>query len=161
MKKKSNVKSLRICKIKKRPNEKCLHKIVQFFIDMKLCLETSKNSLLPALSPLPSLPPTQLPSCFTLHPLRQKKPSSYPPLHAPIPTPTPIPWLPGVPMQRSKLPVIFHLHWHESGKKGGVSEFERQSGLFGEQDLTQTPAKLIHVRWMNEQKRWCLAFSLL
>ena len=89
MKKKSNVKSLRICKIKKRPNEKCLHKIVQFFIDMKLCLETSKNSLLPALSPLPSLPPTQLPSCFTLHPLRRKKPSSYPPLHAPIPTPTP------------------------------------------------------------------------
>lgn len=58
---------------------------------MKLCIETSKNSLLPALSPLPSLPPTQLPSCFTLHPLRRKKISSYPPLHTPIHTATPIP----------------------------------------------------------------------
>ena len=128
---------------------------------MKLHIETSKNCLPSALSPLPSLPPTQLPSCFNLHPLRWKKTRFYPPLHNPIPAPPPppsrllecsIPWLPGVPMQRSKLPVIFHLHWHGSGKKAGVSEFESQPGLLGSRTWSRPlPSRYMSDEWMSRK----------
>lgn len=148
-------------KLRKKPNEKCLHKIVQFFIDTKLCIETSRIPFFLPFLPLPSLPPTQLPSCFTLYPLRRKTQF--------LPTP-PLPPFPLSPPSRDfrKCPcrgqscLWFSIYTDMNlARREEFQSLTIQSGLLESKTWPRSPAELIHVWWMNEQKRWCLAFSLL